>query len=104
MTDYEVSLIESAKQVRQRLLLVFTFREQHRVRSLPNTGKRLVVGIVLAAVAAGLCVGISFAMKFIRDRQAAADDASTSTAYVENLHPGAYAERGLESIVSDRGL
>ena len=49
-------------------------------------------------------MGISFAMKFIRDRQAAADDASNSTAYVENLHPGAYAERGLESIVLDRGL
>lgn len=84
MNDSDLAIVETASERRVRLTAAFIYGPLDARRRLAPLHKRLLVGVVIAAVAVAVCAGVSFVMNFLAERAAKAESAETvSTAFVD---------------------
>ncbi len=67
----DLNLIESTKVNRARLTGAFLQGSAARARSRMPLMQRLIVGVIIAAVAAGACVGVSFVQHILAEQREA---------------------------------
>lgn len=72
-------LIEQAKIQRMRLGSALIYGRIDERRTINDHMKRLMGSIIVAAIACGVCVGISFVTQLLSDRADAASSTPTSS-------------------------
>jgi len=69
--DRDVVLLETVKTHRARLVSALLFGELDERRVVTDNVRRLVVSLVIAAVACAGCAGTSFVLSVLADQEAA---------------------------------
>lgn len=87
MSDRDLVLLETVKTHRSRLVAAMLFGEVDERRLVNDNRKRLVVSLVVAAVACAGCAGTSFVLSVLADQRAAQAE-RTSSSLVHQLDPG----------------
>ncbi|MDN4480269.1 hypothetical protein [Demequina muriae] len=70
MNDKDLAIVETARERRERLAAALIHGGLDSRRRLSALHKRVLIGIVVGAVAVAVCAGVSFVSKFMADRQA----------------------------------
>ena len=73
MNDRDLAIVETARERRDRLAAALIHGGLESRRRLSALHKRVLVGVVVAAIAVAVCAGVSFVMMFMADRQAQSD-------------------------------
>ncbi len=73
------ALLEAVKTHRDRLLAAFVFGRLGSRRVVSTLLNRLLVGLVLGAVACAVCAGVAFAMNLIQQQAKAPSPGPTPT-------------------------
>lgn len=90
--DRDVVLLETVRTHRSRLVAAFLFGELDERRVVIGNVRRMIVGLVLAAVACAGCAGTAFVLSVLANQQAAAvAPASPSTGTAPSVAPGTVA-------------
>ena len=87
MTDLDVTLIESTKTHRSRLVSAFVHGEREHRRRVKNNAGRLVGSVVVAAVACAGCLGTAFVLDLLERQREEAAVASFREALESNPLP-----------------
>ena len=69
-TDNDAILLESVTTHRARLRAAFLFGELDERRTVNDNVKRMIAGVVLAAVACAACIGVSFVVDLLAKQAA----------------------------------
>jgi hypothetical protein len=76
MTERDQALLESVQTHRARLGSAIAFGSLGARRPLASLTRRLIIGMVVAAIACAACVGVSFVGSILRANAAAAAEQS----------------------------
>lgn len=74
MTERDQALLESVSTHRARLGAALAHGTLGARRPVPSLLRRLIVGVVVAAIAAAACVGVGFVSSFLAQQAAAAEE------------------------------
>ena len=77
MSERDQALLESVQTHRARLGSAIAFGSLGARRPLASLTRRLVIGMVVAAIACASCVGVSFVGSILRANAAAAEQSPT---------------------------
>lgn len=86
MNDKDLAIVETARERRDRLGAALIHGGLESRRRLTALHKRVLVGVVVAAIAVAVCAGVSFVMKFMADRQAQNEASGAGPQAVLSLH------------------
>lgn len=78
MTERDQALLESVQTHRARLGSAIAFGSLGARRPLASLTRRLIIGMVVAAIACAACVGVSFVGSILRATAAAAAEPTPS--------------------------
>ncbi|WP_084128041.1 hypothetical protein [Demequina sp. NBRC 110055] len=85
MTERDLAIVETARERRDRLAAAAVHGGLDVRRRVRPVHIRIVVGIVVGAIAVAVCAGVSFVGQYLHDR---ADAAATGAATVAWTAPG----------------
>lgn len=83
MSNNDIAIVESARERRARLGSAFVYGRIEGRRALSPLHKRIIIGIVVGAIAVAVCAGVSFVTGFMKDRS---DSAAANSATAGALH------------------
>lgn len=93
MNDKDLAIVETARERRARLAAALIHGGLDSRRRLTALHKRILIGVVIAAIAVAVCAGVSFVVKFMADRNAQnqANTVAAQTYQVEHTVEGGIA-------------